>query len=83
MPKVRLRGARSSTSLVETGYPWLRRCPTHALQHPQVGDRCTMTFGFAPGAALVHRGSPSPIISAPNSIARRRTPMAPSSGCRM
>ena len=37
-PSFCLIGARSVASSVFTGYPCARRCPTHAVQHSQVGD---------------------------------------------
>jgi hypothetical protein len=70
-PRLRRSGARSSTSFVVTGYPWPRRCPTHALQHPQVGDRWTVTGGLAPAAARASRGSPRAMVNMPRIIVRR------------
>jgi len=71
-PSLRLTGAKSFTSSALTGKPPARRCPTHAVQQPQVGDLCTVIVGL--DAAPTARWATTSSVSARLPIKKLRLP---------
>jgi hypothetical protein len=70
-PSLRFTGARSFTSSALTGKPPARRCPTHAVQQPQVGDLWTVIVGL--DVAQTAR-PPAPSVRARLPIKKLRLP---------